>query len=108
MAASEGRVEKAAEGCNGLDGRIGFDGRLRGGRITVILRPASRTHPSLKPLRLSSRLQGRPARLHSYRNTTTGSTLMARRAGTAQATSAMPPSNAITPANINGSKGRAP
>ena len=104
--------EKAAGGCNGLDGRIGFDGRRRGGRLTVILRPASRTllerHPSLKPLWLSSRLQGRPARLHSYRNTTTGSTLMARRAGTAQAISAMPPSNAITPANTNGSKGRVP
>ena len=37
VAAREGRVEKAAEGCNGLDGRIGFDGRRRGGSITVIL-----------------------------------------------------------------------
>lgn len=82
------------------------------GRKLYLVDP--RAHSSLQPLWSSSFFKEAPAplsgnsRSHSYRNTTTGSTPMARRAGTAQATSAMPPSKAITPANTSGSNGRVP
>lgn len=104
---------------NGLDVQNGFEGpQGKGGSITVNLRPPSRAvlerYPSLQPLwpppvsrRPRSPLSGN-SRSHSYRKTTTGSTPIARRAGTAQATSAMPPSKAITAVNTSGSNGRVP
>ena len=106
------------DGSNGLDGRSGFDGQPgKGGSIKVTFDPQA--PPYLSAIHLSSRYGPAPVfntcpvaplwwRPYSYRNTTTGSTLIARRAGTAQASNAMVPSTAMTLASTSGSKGRVP